>query len=165
MDPKENRITLGQFSALTIDGQNQNLSTYQGKVVLIVNVASRCGYTRQYSGLQKLWDQYKDHGLVILGFPCNQFGGQEPGSEAEIRDFCFREFHVDFPLFSKVKVNGGNSHELFKWLRAELPGPQGVERIKWNFTKFLLDRHGLPVKRYSSQTRPEELETDLRALL
>lgn len=153
------------FKAKTIDGKEISLQDYQGKALLIVNVASKCGYTPQYEGLEKLYKKYKDQGFEILGFPCNQFGAQEPGSEADIQSFCSLTYGVDFPMFSKVDVNGANAHPLYKYLTTEKPGILGTEAIKWNFTKFLIDKNGEPVKRYASADKPESLEADVEKVL
>ncbi len=152
-------------SARTIDGVEQPFSDYAGKVLLIVNVASQCGFTPQYTGLEVLWRQYGDRGLVVLGFPCNQFGHQEPGNEAEIRNFCSARYDVSFPLFAKVEVNGPNAHPLFRTLKSAAPGLLGSEAIKWNFTKFLVDRTGKVVKRYGSMDKPESIARDIETLL
>jgi glutathione peroxidase len=153
------------FKEKTIDGKEISLQDYQGKALLIVNVASKCGFTPQYEGLEKLYKKYKDQGFEILGFPCNQFGGQEPGSEADIQSFCSLTYGVDFPLFSKVDVNGANADPLYKYLTTEKPGILGTEAIKWNFTKFLIDKTGEPVKRYGSADKPESLEADIEKVL
>lgn len=153
------------FSANSIDGRSIDLSTYKDKVLLIVNTASQCGFTPQYKGLQALYDKYAEQGLVVLGFPCNQFGQQEPGSEREIQSFCEARFGVSFPLFQKVDVNGNNAHPLYKYLTQIAPGILGTEAIKWNFTKFLIDRSGKVVKRYAPTAKPEDLEKDIQALL
>jgi glutathione peroxidase len=153
------------FSAKNIDGKEKPLSEYRGKALLIVNVASHCGFTPQYEGLQKLYEKYQPKGLEILGFPCNQFGAQEPGTEAEIRTFCDLNYGVKFPLFSKIDVNGEKAHPLYKFLTHDLPGILGTEAIKWNFTKFLVDREGNPVKRYGSAEKPEGMEMDIEKLL
>jgi glutathione peroxidase len=153
------------FSATSIEGQPVSLSAFKDKVLLIVNTASQCGFTPQYKGLQELYDKYADRGLVILGFPCNQFGQQEPGTSSDIQSFCETRFGVKFPLFQKVDVNGPNAHPLFKYLTKAAPGLLGSEAIKWNFTKFLVDRSGNVVKRYASLTKPEDIEKDIQALL
>ncbi|MFM7574215.1 MAG: glutathione peroxidase [Snowella sp.] len=153
------------FSATSIEGNPVELSNYKDKVLLIVNTASQCGFTPQYQGLQALYQEYSDRGLVVLGFPCNQFGQQEPGSTSEIQSFCETRFGVSFPLFEKVDVNGINAHPLFKYLTKAVPGILGTEGIKWNFTKFLVDRKGNVVKRYPSMTKPEDLEKEIEALL
>lgn len=153
------------FSATSIEGQPVSLSTFKDKVLLIVNTASQCGFTPQYQGLQALYDKYQDQGFVVLGFPCNQFGQQEPGSTEQIQSFCEMRFGVTFPLFEKVDVNGANAHPLYQYLVKAAPGILGTEAIKWNFTKFLIDRQGNVVKRYGSTTKPEDLEKDVQALL
>lgn len=153
------------FSANSIEGQPVSLSTYKDKVLLIVNTASQCGFTPQYQGLQSVHNKYKNQGFAVLGFPCNQFGQQEPGSANEIQSFCETRFGVTFPLFEKVDVNGGNAHPLFKFLTKAAPGIFGTEGIKWNFTKFLVDRSGQVVKRYPSTAKPEDIEKDIQALL
>ena len=153
------------FTANGIDGQPQPLSQYEGKVLLIVNVASKCGFTPQYTGLEKLWRDYRDRGLVVLGFPCDQFGHQEPGDETEIRNFCSLNYDVDFPLFAKIDVNGGDAHPLWRWLKSEKSGILGTEAIKWNFTKFLVGRDGKVIKRYAPQTKPEEFAGDIEKAL
>ena len=152
--------TAGDFSATTIDGQDQSIRDYDGKVLLIVNVASQCGYMPQYEGLEALWRRYRDQGLVVLCFPCNQFRDQEPGSEQEIASFCSTKFDVTFPMFAKVDVNGDDAHPLYAWLRDEKAGLLG-RSIKWNFTKFLVSRDGRVVKRYGSKTAPEQLTDDI----
>ena len=149
----------------TINGEETTLEPYKGKVLLIVNVASKCGYTPQYDGLETLYKKYKDQGLVVLGFPCNQFGSQEPGSEAEIQNFCRVNFGVTFPMFSKINVNGEETHPLYQYLKSEQPGILGTEAIKWNFTKFLVDKEGKVVERFGSFTKPKELEEKIEALL
>ena len=156
--------SLSDFSAAAIDGTDTDLAQYDGKVVLVVNTASQCGFTGQYKGLQQLQDSYADQGLVVLGFPCDQFGNQEPGDEAEISDFCERNFGVTFPLFSKVDVNGDDAHPLFRWLKSEKKGLLGG-RIKWNFTKFLVGRDGEVIARYAPNTEPKDIADDIRAAL
>lgn len=153
------------FSANTIDGEAQPLSDYQGKAMLVVNTASKCGFTPQYTGLETLWEKYRDKGLVVLGFPCDQFGHQEPGDAAEIKSFCSLNYDVTFPLYEKVEVNGGNAHPLWKFLKKEKPGLLGMEAVKWNFTKFLIDKQGNVVKRYAPTDTPEKIEKDLAAVL
>ena len=153
-----------QFKAKSLQGKEISMKEYAGKVVLVVNTASKCGFTPQYEGLEKLYSQYKDKGLVILGFPCNQFGNQEPGSAEEISKFCTLNYSVNFPMFSKIDVNGEKADPLYKYLKDELPGTMGNE-IKWNFTKFLLDMNGKPVKRYASEVKPEEIKADILKLL
>ncbi|MCI4566535.1 glutathione peroxidase [Lysobacter sp. CFH 32150] len=157
--------TAYDFSATDIDGQARPLSDYAGKVLLIVNVASKCGFTPQYTGLEKLWQDYRDRGLVVLGFPCDQFGHQEPGDEAEIKNFCSLNYDVDFPLYAKIDVNGRNAHPLWKWLKDEKGGLLGIDAIKWNFTKFLVGRDGKVVKRYAPAEKPESLVRDIEAAL
>lgn len=153
------------ISAKTIDGQDQKFAAYRGKVVLVVNVASKCGFTPQYKGLEALWKKYKDQGLVVLGFPCDQFGHQEPGDENEIKNFCSLTYAVDFPMYAKIEVNGPNTHPLYQYLKSEAPGLLGSEGIKWNFTKFLVDKTGRVVKRYGSVDTPEKIEGDIVKLL
>ncbi|TDK21529.1 glutathione peroxidase [Luteimonas aestuarii] len=153
------------FSATGIDGREVPLSEYAGNVLLVVNVASKCGFTPQYSGLQKLWQDYRDRGFVVLGFPCDQFGHQEPGNEAEIAEFCSLTYDVDFPMFAKVDVNGTDAHPLWTWLKAEKGGLLGIDAIKWNFTKFLVGRDGKPLKRYAPTDKPESMRKDIEAAL
>ncbi len=157
--------SLYEFDAPLLDGQPKSLADYRDKVVLVVNVASKCGFTPQYTGLEKLYQDYKDRGLVILGFPCNQFGEQEPGTEAEIAAFCDLNYNVTFPLFGKVSVNGKGSLPLYNWLKRKAPGLLGVQLIPWNFTKFLVDRSGTKVKRYASATEPADLAVAIEAML
>jgi glutathione peroxidase len=158
-------MTLYEFNATTIDGKPQALEAYRGKVLLIVNVASRCGFTVQYAGLEALYQKYRDKGLVILGFPCDQFGHQEPGSEAEIQQFCSLHFNVTFPMFAKVQVNGKEAHPLYQYLKRARRGFLGTGWIKWNFTKFLVDRQGNVVRRFSPMSKPEQFEKHVAALL
>jgi len=153
------------FSARDIDGNERSLAEYQGKTLLIVNVASKCGFTPQYTGLEALWRADRDKGLVVLGFPCDQFGHQEPGDEAEIRNFCSTSYDVTFPMFAKIEVNGEGTHPLYKWLKSEGKGILGSESIKWNFTKFLVDRDGQVVKRYAPNDTPEKIGKDLKSQL
>jgi glutathione peroxidase len=153
------------FRAKDINGKEQSLKAYKGKVVLIVNVASKCGLTKQYDGLEALYKKYKDKGLVILGFPCNQFMGQEPGTEEEIAEFCSVNYGVTFPLFSKIEVNGVNAHPLYKYLKTQLHGKAKDAAIEWNFAKFLIDKKGNPVLRYHPKVKPEELTADIEKLL
>lgn len=141
------------------------LSAYAGKVLLVVNTASQCGFTPQYSGLEQLWREYRDRGLVVLGFPCNQFGGQEPGTADDIGAFCQKNFGVSFPLSEKVDVNGPNAHPLFKFLCEQAPGLLGSKPVKWNFTKFLVDRRGNVVSRYAPTTKPADLAPEIERLL
>ncbi|MES0874545.1 glutathione peroxidase [Sinimarinibacterium thermocellulolyticum] len=157
--------TVFDFQAKTIDGRMQKLDAYAGKVLLIVNVASKCGFTPQYKGLEALWRKYKDRGLVVLGFPCDQFGHQEPGDENEIKNFCSLNYDVSFPMFAKIEVNGANAHPLYRHLKGEAPGILGSEAIKWNFTKFLVGKDGKVVKRYGSMDTPEKIEADIARLL
>ena len=153
------------ISATGLDGNPVSLSTYKDKVLLIVNTASQCGFTPQYKGLQALSDQYASQGLVVLGFPCNQFGQQEPGNSDQIQSFCETNFGVSFQLFQKIKVNGSDAHPLYQYLSKAAPGIFGSEGIKWNFTKFLVDRSGKVVKRYPPTAKPEDLVKDIQALL
>jgi len=156
---------LYKLSARRLDGGKQSLSDYKGKVLLIVNVASRCGFTPQYAGLEALWQKYRERGLTVLGFPCNQFGGQEPGDEAAIGEFCSLTYDVTFPMFAKVDVNGDATHPVFAFLKAGAPGILGTEGIKWNFTKFLVDRKGAVVDRYASAHKPEDMADEIERLL
>ena len=156
--------TAWDFSATDIDGQPRPLSDYAGKVLLVVNVASKCGFTPQYTGLEQLWNTYRDRGLVVLGFPCDQFGHQEPGDEAEIKNFCSLDYGVDFPLFAKIDVNGKQAHPFWKWLKEEKGGLIG-SAIRWNFTKFLVGRDGNVIKRYAPTDTPESLAKDVEAAL
>jgi glutathione peroxidase len=151
--------------AKLLDGTPVRLADYAGKVVLVVNTASQCGFTPQFEGLEKLYESYKDRGLVVLGFPSNQFGEQEPGSSAEIGAFCQKNYGVTFPMFEKIDVNGDAAHPLYKWLKQSAPGVLGSERIKWNFTKFLVDRSGQVKARYAPVTKPEQIAKDVEALL
>jgi len=157
--------TAYDFSAKTIDGKEASLKDYQGKVTLIVNVASKCGFTPQYKGLEAIHKQYKDRGFAVLGFPCDQFGHQEPGNEAEIMQFCSLTYDVSFPMFAKIKVNGDEAHPLYKHLKSEATGLLGTEGIKWNFTKFLVGKDGKVVKRYGSMDKPEDIAKDIEKLL
>jgi glutathione peroxidase len=147
----------------TIDGETKTLAEYAGKVILVVNVASRCGFTLQYNGLEALWNENKDKGFVILGFPCNQFSNQEPGTDEEIKTFCSTRFVVTFPLFSKIEVNGENAHPLYRLLKEK--DPASSDDVKWNFTKFLIDRSGNVVKRFEATNTPRSMEPDIHALL
>ena len=153
------------FQAVSLDGSMQPLSDYADRVLLIVNVASKCGFTPQYTGLQQLWRDHRDQGLVVLGFPCDQFGQQEPGDEAEIRNFCALNYAVDFPMFAKVDVNGEDAHPLWAWLRAQKSGLLGSRRIKWNFTKFLVGRDGQVIDRFAPTTAPDALRKPIEAAL
>ncbi len=157
--------TLYDIPVTTLAGQNTDLSAYLGKVLLIVNTASQCGFTPQYAGLEALYRNYKDKGLVVLGFPCNQFGRQEPGNSTEIATFCEKNYGVSFPMFAKVDVNGPNAHPLFVRLKADAPGVLGTEGIKWNFTKFLVDRNGVVISRHAPTTTPEALDESIASLI
>jgi glutathione peroxidase len=157
--------TFYDFSAPLLDGAPQPLSDYRDKVVLVVNVASKCGFTPQYAGLEKLYETYKDRGLVVLGFPCNQFGEQEPGTEAEIAAFCDLNYNVTFPIFAKVRVNGRQSLPLYTWLKRKAPGLLGVQLVPWNFTKFLVDRSGTKVQRFASAVEPADIAEAIEKLL
>jgi glutathione peroxidase len=157
--------TVYYFDAQAIDGQPVKLADYRGKVLLIVNTASQCGFTPQFAGLEKLWAAHAAQGLVVLGFPSNEFGGQDPGSNEEIASFCQVNYGVSFPMMSKIKVNGPEAHPLYQWLTAEAPGLLGTKGIKWNFTKFLIDRHGKVLKRYAPTDKPEAIERDIEAAL
>ena len=157
--------TVYDFSANSIEGKPVEMSSYKNKVLLIVNTASQCGFTSQYQGLQALYDKYASKGVEILGFPCNQFGSQEPGSATDIQSFCQTKFGVSFPLFEKIDVNGANAHPLYQFLTKAVPGIFGFPAIKWNFTKFLVDGNGNVIKRYGSNTTPKEIEQDIDRLL
>ena len=157
--------TIYDYSAVLNNGKEVSLKDYQGKVLLIVNTASACGFTPQYEGLEKLYKEFSDQGLEILAFPCNQFGKQESGSDSEIKDFCDLNFNISFPLFQKVDVNGANAHPLFQYLKKAAKGFLGSQKIKWNFTKFLVDKNGNVIERYGSVTKPEDLKDDIRKLL
>ena len=153
--------TAYDFSARTIDGVEQPLSQYRGRVSLIVNVASKCGFTPQYKGLEALYRKYRDNGFVVLGFPCDQFGRQEPGDEAEIKNFCSLTYDVSFPMFAKIEVNGERTHPLWDHLKHEAAGLLGTEAIKWNFTKFLVDGSGKVLQRYAPNETPESIDSDI----
>ncbi len=157
--------TAYDFTAQSLDGKPRALSHWRGKPLLVVNVASRCGFTPQYAGLEALWRDYGKRGLVVLGFPCDQFGHQEPGDADEIRNFCSLTYDVSFPMFAKVEVNGTDAHPLWKWLKAQKGGLLGIAAIKWNFTKFLIGRDGLAVERYAPATAPDALRKDIEAVL
>ena len=157
--------TAYDFSARTIEGDEQPLDAWRGKALLIVNVASKCGFTPQYTGLEALYRKHKDNGLEVLGFPCDQFGHQEPGNEDEIKNFCSLTYDVSFPLFGKIDVNGEAAHPLWKWLKHEKSGLLGFDGIKWNFTKFLVGRDGMVVKRYAPTDTPAMIEGDLASVL
>ena len=156
--------TLSDFTATTITGEEQPFDAYAGKVALVVNTASECGFTPQFAGLEGLHDRYADHGLVVLGFPCNQFGNQDPGENEEIGAFCQRNYGVSFPMFEKVDVNGADAHPVFQWLRGQKGGLLG-DAIKWNFTKFLIGRDGTVLKRYGSTTEPKSIASDIEKAL
>jgi len=158
-------MDLYDIEATSIDGDPRKLDAYRGKALLIVNVASKCGFTPQYQGLEALWRQYRDRGLVVLGFPCDQFGHQEPGDENEIKQFCSTRYDVSFPMFAKIEVNGGGAHPLYQHLKSEAPGILGSQAVKWNFTKFLVDRNGKVVRRYAPLDKPASIAEDLDALL
>jgi len=162
---KESAKTVYEFSAPLLDGHPVSLEEFRGQVLLIVNTASHCGFTPQYAGLEDLYRAFKDRGLVVLGFPCNQFGAQEPGSEAEIGAFCQKNYGVSFPVFSKVDVNGPQTHPLFAFLKQYKPGLFGTRRIKWNFTKFLIDRAGRPAARFAPGAQPKSLAPAIEKLL
>ena len=157
--------TVYDFTCQTGGGADRPLSEYQGKVLLVVNTASKCGFTPQFAGLEELYEKYRDQGLEILGFPCNQFGNQDPGSNDEIQEFCQLNYGVSFPMFGKIEVNGGGTDPLFKHLKKEAPGALGTERIKWNVTKFLIDTEGNVVKRYAPTVKPKDIERDIKKLL
>jgi glutathione peroxidase len=163
--PLESTSPLYGFAVRTIDGEQTTLDFCRGHVLLVVNVASHCGFTPQYQGLEALYRKYASQGLLVLGFPCNQFAGQEPGSEADIRTFCSTTYDVTFPLFAKLEVNGEGTHPLYQWLKSQQKGILGTETIKWNFTKFLVDRAGRVVARFAPRTTPEELEPEIERLL
>jgi glutathione peroxidase-family protein len=153
------------FKVKTLDGKPITLSRYKGKLLLIVNVASKCGYTPQYAGLEKLYEKYRDKGLVILGFPCNQFASQEPGAAEEIKSFCTAKYGVTFPLFAKIEVNGEGADPLYQYLKNAEPDPKGKADIGWNFNKFLVDRQGHPLKRFVSSVTPEQIDTEIQGML
>src|SRR5919205_1998163 len=153
------------FEAVTIDGKRAPLSAHRGKVLLIVNTASACGFTPQFAGLEQLWRDYRDRGLVVVGFPSNEFGGQDPGSNDEIASFCRVNYGVSFPMMSKIEVNGPNAHPLWKWLTSEAPGLLGSQAVKWNFTKFLVGKDGKVIKRYAPTDSPESMKKDIEAAL
>ena len=153
------------FDCETTGGKKQPLSEYQGKVLLVVNTASKCGFTPQFAGLEELYEKYRDQGLEVLGFPCNQFASQDPGSNAEIEEFCQLNYGVSFPMFGKIEVNGSGADPLFKYLKKEAPGALGSQRVKWNFTKFLVDSSGKVVKRYAPTVKPKAIEKDIAKLL
>ncbi|HDR6269654.1 glutathione peroxidase [Bacillus thuringiensis] len=158
-------MTVYDFSAKKITGEEKSLKDYEGKALLIVNVASKCGFTPQYKGLQEVYDKYKDQGLEILGFPCNQFGGQEPGTEADITSFCELNYGVNFPMFAKVDVKGDKAHPLYTYMTEQAPGLLGMKAVKWNFTKFLIGKDGKVVGRFAPQTKPVDLEVEIEKVL
>jgi glutathione peroxidase len=153
------------FEAVSIDGKPAQLASQRGKVMLIVNTASECGFTPQFAGLETLWETYRDRGLVVIGFPSNEFGGQDPGSDGEIASFCQLNYGVSFPMMGKVKVNGAEAHPLWQWLTREAPGILGSKSVKWNFTKFLIGRDGKVLKRYAPTDKPEAIQGDIEAAL
>ena len=157
--------TAFDFKATTLDGREQSLDELRGKVLLVVNTASKCGFTPQYEGLEQLWRDYRDRGLVVLGFPCDQFGHQEPGDAEEIRNFCSLTYDVSFPMYGKIEVNGAGAHPLWKWLKSEKAGLLGLEAIKWNFTKFLVGRDGQVIRRYAPTDKPESIRKDIEKAL
>ena len=158
-------MSLTSFTVNTIQGVPQALSVYEGKVLLVVNVASKCGFTGQYAGLQSLHQEYASRGLVVMGFPCDQFGHQEPGNESSILTFCETQYKVSFPMFAKIEVNGADASPLYQWLKTSKPGLLGTEAIKWNFTKFLVSRKGQVIKRYAPTDTPESLRTEIEQAL
>jgi len=158
-------MSLYEIEVRAIDGKPQRLADFRGRVLLVVNVASQCGFTPQYAGLEALYQKYRDRGFSVLGFPCDQFGHQEPGNEAEIQEFCSTNYSVTFPLFAKIEVNGSAEHPLYHFLKGERPGLLGTEAIKWNFTKFLVDRQGQVVKRFAPTTTPDKIAGDIQTLL
>jgi glutathione peroxidase len=165
MQPELAMASIYDFSAKTIDGKQQKLDAYRGKTLLVVNVASKCGFTPQYEGLEALYRKFSGQGLVVLGFPCDQFGHQEPGDEAEIKNFCSLNYDVSFPMFAKIDVNGSDTHPLYKYLKHEAKGLLGSEAIKWNFTKFLVGKDGEVVKRYAPTDTPQGIEKEVAAAL
>ncbi|PLC51062.1 glutathione peroxidase [Pollutimonas subterranea] len=157
--------TIYSFSAQTLHGDHEDLSRYRGQVLLVVNVASQCGFTPQYQGLESLYREYHERGFSVLGFPCDQFGHQEPGSAQEIANFCSSNYEISFPMFDKIEVNGPGAHPLFAWLKGEKSGVLGTRAIKWNFTKFLVGRDGRVLQRYGSTTKPDALRNDIEEAL
>lgn len=157
--------TIYDFSAEKLEGGTQPLSDYAGKVVLVVNTASKCGFTPQFEGLEKIFEKYKSQGFVVLGFPCNQFASQDPGSNTDIGEFCQRNYGVSFPMFAKIDVNGNDAHPLYKYLTKEAKGVLGTEAVKWNFTKFLIGRDGNVIDRYATATKPEAMTKDIEKAL
>ena len=162
---KDTDGSIYDFQARSLGGQAADLAAVKGKVLLIVNTASQCGFTPQYKGLEEVYEKYRDQGFEVLGFPCNQFGGQEPGDSEQIGAFCEKNFGVTFPMFEKVDVNGADAHPLFSYLKSEAPGLLGTKDIKWNFTKFLVDRSGKVVDRFAPTTRPDAITKDIEKLL
>ena len=158
-------MSVYDFTVKMPGGGTEAMAAHQGKVLLVVNTASKCGFTPQYKGLEALYRQYKEQGLEILAFPCNQFGGQEPGTEAQILEFCTLNYDVSFPMYGKIEVNGGGTHPLYAHLKSAAPGLLGSESLKWNFTKFLVDREGRVVRRYAPTDSPESIEKDIEALM
>lgn len=161
----QNTSEFYKFKVNNIKGEKVNLEQYKDKVILIVNTASKCGLTPQYEGLEALYNKYKSQGFVVLGFPCNQFMGQEPGTAEEIEKFCSMKYNITFPLFEKIKVNGDDAHQLYKFLKEKLPLESADNEIRWNFEKFLIDRNGNPVKRFAPKIKPEELSSEIETLL
>lgn len=157
--------SIQDFSAVALDGREIALSDYAGQVLLIVNVASECGFTPQYRGLEQLWERYRDRGFAVLGFPCDQFGHQEPGTEEQIQEFCTSVYGVEFPMFAKVDVNGADAHPLWQWLKQQKSGLLGIDAIKWNFTKFLVGRDGKVIERYAPNREPEAIAPDIEVAL
>ncbi len=157
--------TIADFTATLPNGETASLAEKAGKVLLVVNTASKCGFTPQYTGLEALWRKYRDRGFEVIAFPCNQFGAQEPGNAEEIANFCSLKYDVSFPLMGKIDVNGPDAAPLYQWLKAEAPGVLGTQKVKWNFTKFLIARDGSVVRRYAPTDKPEKLEADIEALL
>ncbi|KAI7257261.1 hypothetical protein KC345_g10831 [Hortaea werneckii] len=158
-------MSVYDYEANTLRGQEESLSKYKGKVLLVVNTASKCGFTPQYKGLQEVYDKFKDRGFEVLGFPSNQFAGQEPGESEDIAEFCEINYGVTFPMYEKIDVKGADAHPLFKYLSKEAPGVLGSKSVKWNFTKFLVDQEGRVLKRFSPQTTPDQIEADIAKLL
>ena len=157
--------TIYDFQSVSIEGRPADFASQRGKVLLVVNTASACGFTPQFAGLEELWQRYRDQGLVVVGFPSNEFGGQDPGSNDEIGAFCQRNYGVSFPMMSKVEVNGAQAHPLWRWITAEAPGLLGSKAVKWNFTKFLVGKDGQVVKRFAPATKPQDLTSEIEALL
>jgi glutathione peroxidase len=158
-------MSIYDFEAHTLRGEEESLSKYKGKVLLVVNTASKCGFTPQYKGLQEVYDKFKDRGFEVLGFPSNQFAGQEPGESEDIAEFCEINYGVTFPMYEKIDVKGDEAHPLFKYLSKEAPGVLGSKSVKWNFTKFLVDQEGRVLKRFAPQTTPDQIEADIAKLL